>query len=210
MTLDGVVTRVYDVVHPRMCRYPVLPGVAISIIEEQGRKQSPDLTDAAWDHGSTDGDIFTVIMKGVPPTMMAGYDGRVPGADVWHVINYLRALAANPDLDIASTVAEGVAPRRALELSDHARMPITGDLGGELPRGQVARVNVLRDEVDAGLRRLVEETFRARGGRGDALPGAAAVSGRARVDMRFAHDHDGELYVLTKSDGMIRQVVGLR
>jgi hypothetical protein len=65
-------------------------------------------------------------------------------------------------------------------------------------------------EVDAGLRRLAEETFRARGGRGEALPGAAAISGRGRVDLRFAEDHDGELYALTKSDGVIRQVVGLR
>jgi hypothetical protein len=30
------------------------------------------------------------------------------------------------------------------------------------------------------------------------------------VDIRFAQDNDGELYVLTKSDGMIRRVVGLR
>ena len=33
---------------------------------------------------------------------------------------------------------------------------------------------------------------------------------RGRVDLRFAEDSAGELYVLTKSDGMIRQVVGLR
>jgi hypothetical protein len=65
-------------------------------------------------------------------------------------------------------------------------------------------------EVDAGLRRLTLDTFRARGGRGDALPGAAAVAGRGRVDLRFAEDRDGELYILTKSDGMIRQVVGLK
>ena len=65
-------------------------------------------------------------------------------------------------------------------------------------------------ELDTGLRRLVEETFRTRGGRGDSLPGAAAVSGRGRVDVRFAEDSAGELYLLTKSDGMIRQVVGLR
>jgi hypothetical protein len=64
-------------------------------------------------------------------------------------------------------------------------------------------------ELDAGLRRLVEETYRARGGLGEALPGAAAVSGRGRVDMRFAEDSAGELYVLTKSDGMIRQVIGI-
>ena len=65
-------------------------------------------------------------------------------------------------------------------------------------------------EIDAGLRRLTEATFRTRGGRGETLPGAAAVAGRGRVDLRFAEDRDGEIYVLTKSDGMIRQVVGFK
>jgi hypothetical protein len=65
-------------------------------------------------------------------------------------------------------------------------------------------------EVDAGLRRLVEDTFHARGGRGETMPGAGAVSGRGRVDLRFAQSSDGELYVLTKSDGMIRQVVSFK
>ena len=45
--------------------------------------------------------------------------------------------------------------------------------------------------MDAGLRRLVEETYRARGA-GEGLPGAAGVSGRGRVDFRFAVDNDGE------------------
>jgi hypothetical protein len=36
------------------------------------------------------------------------------------------------------------------------------------------------------------------------------VSGRGRVDMRLAEDSAGELYVLTKSDGMIRQVLALK
>jgi hypothetical protein len=65
-------------------------------------------------------------------------------------------------------------------------------------------------EVDADLRRIAEETFRERGGRGQTLPGNANVAGRGRVDIRFAQDNDGELYVITKSDGMIRQVVGFR
>jgi hypothetical protein len=65
-------------------------------------------------------------------------------------------------------------------------------------------------EINAGLRQIVETTFHARGGVGETLPGAGAVSGRGRVDMRFAEDGDGELYILTKSDGMIRQVVGLQ
>ena len=39
---------------------------------------------------------------------------------------------------------------------------------------------------------------------------ARRVSGPGRVDLRFAQDNAGELYVLTKSDGMIRQVMGLQ
>ena len=61
-----------------------------------------------------------------------------------------------------------------------------------------------RGQEDARLRRLTEETYRARGGKGEGLPGM----GGGRVDFRFAVDNDGELYILTKSDGMIRKVVG--
>jgi hypothetical protein len=59
-------------------------------------------------------------------------------------------------------------------------------------------------EIESRLRRLTEETYRARGGKGEGLPGM----GGGRVDFRFAVDNDGELYILTKSDGMIRKVVG--
>jgi mono/diheme cytochrome c family protein len=65
-------------------------------------------------------------------------------------------------------------------------------------------------EVDTDLRRITQETFRERGGKGDALPGMGIVAGRGRVDLRFAVDNDGELYILTKGDGMIRKVVGAK
>lgn len=64
----------------------------ISIIEEQNGRQPPDLTDAQWDHGSTDAAIFAAIKRGVPPTMMAGYDGRIADQDIWHLVNYIRSL----------------------------------------------------------------------------------------------------------------------
>jgi hypothetical protein len=62
-------------------------------------------------------------------------------------------------------------------------------------------------EMDTGLRALVTEVYRARGGKRAELPGAAQIS-RRRVDLRFAVDEVGELYVLTKPDSMIRKVVG--
>jgi len=138
----------------------VKAGTIISIIQEQGGKQPPDLTDAEWDHGSTDGDIYTAIRKGVPPTMMAAWEGRIPDTDIWHIVNYLRALAAGgaagapvtsaPATPAATTTAPTPAaptvPRPALLLADYAQMPITGDLDGKDTRGELARVNVLRDE----------------------------------------------------------------
>lgn len=69
-------------------------GTPISIIQEQGGKQPPDLTDAQWDHGSTDGEIYAVIKRGIPPTMMAGWEGRIPDTEIWAIVNYLRTLAA--------------------------------------------------------------------------------------------------------------------
>ena len=43
-----------------------------------GGNQPPDLTDEKWDHGSSDGEIFTIVKKGVPPDFfMAPWDGRV-------------------------------------------------------------------------------------------------------------------------------------
>jgi mono/diheme cytochrome c family protein len=68
--------------------------LTISIIEEQGGRQPPDLTDAQWDHGSSDGEIFTVIKGGLPPTMMPGFGGAFSDDDLWNVVNYLRTLAA--------------------------------------------------------------------------------------------------------------------
>ena len=79
--------------HGNMAQGAVKAGVAISIIEEQGGKQPPDLTDSQWDYGASDGEIYAVIKRGIPPTMMAGWDGRIPDNDIWNIINYIRSLA---------------------------------------------------------------------------------------------------------------------
>ena len=89
--------KAYDVncaaCHGNMAQGAVKAGIAISIIEEQGGKQAPDLTDDQWDHGSSDGEIFAVTKRGIPPTMMAGWDGRIPDQDIWNIVNYIRTLA---------------------------------------------------------------------------------------------------------------------
>jgi len=128
----------------------VKAGIIISIIQEQGGRQPPDLTDAQWDHGSTDGEIYTSIRKGVPPTMMAGWEGRIPDADIWHIVNYLRALAAGgaagTPVTAAPAPAAPAAPKPALQLAEYAQMPITGEPDGKDTRAELARVNFLRDE----------------------------------------------------------------
>ncbi|HEV3141888.1 MAG TPA: hypothetical protein VGY57_15290, partial [Vicinamibacterales bacterium] len=70
------------------------------------------------------------------------------------------------------------------------------------------------DSPDAGRRiyetmfPVVEAMYRFRGGKSAHLPGRALVSGAGRADAHVAVDASGEPYVLTKSDGMIRRVVG--
>jgi hypothetical protein len=56
---------------------------------------------------------------------------------------------------------------------------------------------------------IVAAGYHARGGKDPDLPGTAAVAGAGRVDLRLALDRSGELYLLSKSDGMIRAVTGV-
>ena len=49
-----------------------------------------DLTDASWKHGSTDGEIFTLIRDGSKGTGMRGYAAKMKPDDIWNVVNYLR------------------------------------------------------------------------------------------------------------------------
>ena len=77
---------------------------------------------------------------------MAGWDGRLSDTEIWNIINYLRALAAHETIAAAAAPTAAAAPRPILELTDYAPMPITGDTAGENTRGQLARVNFMRDE----------------------------------------------------------------
>jgi mono/diheme cytochrome c family protein len=53
----------------------------------------PDLTDAKWDHGSTDGEIFTLIMAGGGAnSKMIAFKGKMPDQDIWHIVNFIRSL----------------------------------------------------------------------------------------------------------------------
>jgi mono/diheme cytochrome c family protein len=54
---------------------------------------APDLTDAAWDHGSTDGEIFVAIKDGIGPEFnMTPFKDRLKDEEIWNVVNYVRSL----------------------------------------------------------------------------------------------------------------------
>lgn len=62
--------------------------------KEAGERPASNLVDAAWDHGSTDGEIFHVIRTGVGPSfIMEPWDDRLSETDTWNVVNYVRSLA---------------------------------------------------------------------------------------------------------------------
>jgi mono/diheme cytochrome c family protein len=54
-----------------------------------------NLTDAKWDRGDSDGEIFVVIRDGAGPKFdMKGYKSKMTETDIWNVVNYLRSLQA--------------------------------------------------------------------------------------------------------------------
>ena len=50
-----------------------------------------DLTDDAWDYGSTDGEIFVAIRDGVSSDMLA-YKDKLTEKQIWQVVNFIRSL----------------------------------------------------------------------------------------------------------------------
>jgi len=53
----------------------------------------PNLIDAKWDHGSTDGEIFENIKDGIGPKFdMKPMKAKMKDDDIWNVVNYLRSL----------------------------------------------------------------------------------------------------------------------
>jgi len=50
-----------------------------------------DFTDAIWQHGATDGEIFLVIRDGVTADMQA-YANQIPEEDIWNLVNYIKSL----------------------------------------------------------------------------------------------------------------------
>jgi hypothetical protein len=74
-------------------------------------------------------------------------------------------------------------------------------------------------EITTNLPTLVQERLRANppppppappGGRAGGPGGGPAGPRPLRIELRIATDEAGEIYILTKSDGLIRRVVNIR
>jgi hypothetical protein len=78
------------------------------------------------------------------------------------------------------------------------------------PRTMAARhdVKILWDgQIYDTMFPIVQAAYHSRGGKDPDLPGRGTVSGDGRADVHVAIDAAGELYIFSKSDGMIRTVV---
>jgi mono/diheme cytochrome c family protein len=51
-----------------------------------------NLTDAAWKHGGSDGEIFTMITKGAAGTGMTSWEKSILEKDRWNLVNYIKSL----------------------------------------------------------------------------------------------------------------------
>jgi hypothetical protein len=102
--------------------------------------------------------------------------------------------------------------------ADYQEM-LTADSDGK-PETQAARHEVKllwdnpNDSPDAGKQvfdsmfPINEAVYHSRGGKEEHLASRQRVANQGRADSRLAVDGNGELYIYSKSDGMIRQVTG--
>jgi mono/diheme cytochrome c family protein len=57
--------------------------------------QPADFTDATWEFGSSDGEIFAAIAEGTSADMES-YAERLAATEIWNLVNYLRTLKSSP------------------------------------------------------------------------------------------------------------------
>ncbi|KAA6440882.1 c-type cytochrome [Dyadobacter flavalbus] len=127
----------------------VKAGIELSIITERGGKQPPNLTDDAWDHGSTDAEIFNTVKKGFPSGMMPPFEGSLSDSQIKNVIAYVRSLSTPQGVAAAAAAKVNVIQTNAehtIELADYLEMPITGDMSADRVTGVLARGSIMLDE----------------------------------------------------------------
>lgn len=102
VALNAASIKAGQAVYAKNCRHcHGLRGKGDGPLAPKNPKPS-DLTDAKWDHGSSDGEIYTLILNGAPAPMseMKPMKGTLTPTQIWQVVNYIRSIgpqaAANP------------------------------------------------------------------------------------------------------------------
>ena len=91
--------------------------------------------------------------------------------------------------------------------SDYKDM-LTADDGNPNTMARMYEVKISwNKQVHDTMMPIVQATFLKRGSKADNMNGRSKVSGNQRADVRLAVDQAGEMYVYSKSDGMIRRIV---
>lgn len=90
---------------------------------------------------------------------------------------------------------------------------IAGDDGDPKTMATIHPVQLLwqgaggKEERYASMSPIVSAAYHARGGEAPVLPGYSATVAKNRADIRLGVDAKGELFILSKNDGMIREVI---
>lgn len=61
-----------------------------------GEPAPSNLIDGEWTHGSTDGEIYAVILDGIDGTAMKDFKSDLKPTEIWQVVNYVKSLAPKP------------------------------------------------------------------------------------------------------------------
>jgi cytochrome c oxidase cbb3-type subunit 3 len=72
-----------------------------------GGSIGPALMDDQWIYGSRPDDIFATIMDG-RPNGMPSFRGRIPEAQAWQLVAYVRSMSGLVSADVATSRAEGM------------------------------------------------------------------------------------------------------
>ena len=91
-----------------------------------GGAMGPPLIDAEWRYGNAPHEVFASIVEG-RPNGMPSFRGRVPAAETWKLVAYVRTLGALTPKDVWSARADEMAelqresPRSGSALAEHPR-----------------------------------------------------------------------------------------
>ena len=78
--------------HVHLCVLALAAASMAVGVGAEGLAPPSNLADATWDHGATDGKIFTAIKSGLPPEFaMEAWGDRITDPDIWNLVNDLRS-----------------------------------------------------------------------------------------------------------------------